>query len=50
MLALQGSQLLAKGEIFKQQPLTRSKEGKDRTQHEPEDAYHGSLLSERACG
>jgi hypothetical protein len=50
MSSLQRCELLTKGQIFKDESLTSPKESQNRTDKEPNDFYHASLLSHSACG
>jgi len=50
MFALQCCELLAKGQVFKEESATIAEESQDRTYKELNDIYHASLLSHSACG
>jgi len=50
MFALQCCQLLTKSQVFQKESATIAEESQNRTDKEPHDVYHASLLSYPACG
>jgi hypothetical protein len=50
MSSLQHRELLAKNQIFKQEPATSAEESKNRANQKSNGGYHATVLSHFACG